>query len=89
MAPSKRKPKSDDGSDDDSVTSAPAVDSVLTMTLVASLTTAMKEAIACGITTAIITINTNQSIKAAPKYTSSIDPFDTMLFYVDTEEGKY
>ena len=89
MSSSKRKPKSDDGSDDESVTSVPAVDSVFTTTLVASLATATKEAIASGIATAITTINANHSIKLAPKYTSSIDPFDTMSFSVDTEEGKY
>ena len=90
MAPSKRnKLKTDDGCDDESVTSVPAVDSAFTTTLVASLATAMKEAIASGIATAITTINANLSIKLAPKYTSSIDPFDTMSFSVNTKEGKY
>ena len=89
MAPSKRKPKPDDESDEDSATSVPAVDPVLTTTLFASLATAMKEAIAAGTATAITTINTNQSTKSAPKYTSSIDLFDTISFSVDTKEGKY
>ena len=61
----------------------------MTTTIVASLAEAMKDAITAGIATAITTINANQVIRAAPRYTSSIDPFDTMSFAVDTKEGKY
>ena len=89
MAPSKRKPKSDDGSDEDSATSVPEVNLVLTTTLVASLATAMKDAIASGIATAITTINAHQTTTSAPKYTLSIDPFDTLSFSVDPKEDKY